>query len=154
MKATESLGIQKANVKKFDLKFEEEGLPCINCKFDILLKVDDIDITSLKFIEFKSYLNASKISLDQFLNYIATVSNLSQMKYVFNAAKLSEAEAKAGMKIFMLKNAQRIFDTNQAMFMKINKADGSGKISEVSDLRDLINSEMGNNIIYSIILRQ
>lgn len=98
-----------SKVSKFDMEFEGEGLPCTKCKFDVQLTEGN----KPRLIEYKSYLDASKIQLPQFLNYIASVNDLSEMKYVFNAAKLSTEQAKVGMRMFMSinKNKQDIFST-------------------------------------------
>lgn len=94
-------------VSKFDMEFEGEGLPCIKCKFDVQLT----DGNKPKLIEYKSYLDASKIQLPQFLNYIASVNDLAEMKYVFNAVKLSAEQAKDGMKGFLKANETQVIAT-------------------------------------------
>lgn len=94
-----------SKVKRFDMEFEGEGLPCKKCRFD----VEMVDGYKPKLIEYKSYLDASKIQLPQFLNYIASISSLNDLKYVFNKSKLSIEEAKAGMKIFIKANKPDIF---------------------------------------------
>lgn len=69
------------------MEFEAEGLPCKNCKFDLEKYPTDADEVTL--IEFKSYGDASQISLTQFTNYIGSVISLKQMKFYFNEAKLA-----------------------------------------------------------------
>ena len=106
MKDLEKRGIPKEKVKAFDLEFDGDDLPCIKCKFDVELNGNG---DGLKYLEYKSYANSSKISRQQFLNYISTVDNLEQLKYVFNKSKLSLDDAKAGMKDFLLNNTDNMF---------------------------------------------
>ncbi|WP_221391418.1 hypothetical protein [Dyadobacter sp. NIV53] len=115
-------------VGKFDMEFEGEGLPCNKCKFDVQLA----EGSKPRLIEYKSYSDASQIQLPQFLNYIASVNNLSEMKYVFNAAKLTTEQAKEGMKVFMnnSSNKQAIFDAMKAELRQ------SLAIRNIGDLTD------------------
>ena len=62
-------------------------------------------IGDLKYIEFKSYQDPSKISLDQFRNYIKNISELSELKCIFSKDKLSLSEAKEGIHTFFKKHA-------------------------------------------------
>ncbi|HMT53037.1 MAG TPA: hypothetical protein PKD16_18870 [Saprospiraceae bacterium] len=48
--------------------------------------------------------DASKISLDQFNNYVNGINNINKLNYVFNSAKLSEDAARAGIRTFFLKS--------------------------------------------------
>ncbi|QYS85513.1 hypothetical protein JJC03_09790 [Flavobacterium oreochromis] len=107
MKDLENRGIPKDKVKSFDLEFDGDDLPCIKCKFDVELNTNNA--TDLRYLEYKSYANASKISKPQFLNYITKVENLEQLQYVFNKSKLSLQEAKNGMKEFLLSNSDDMF---------------------------------------------
>ena len=100
MKATDDLGLKRAEVSKFDMEFEAEGLACERCKFDLQLNAVP---PALRLIEFKSYADPSQIPLPQFLNYMGSINNLSEMKYIFNVAKLAASgkNAKEGMKAFL-----------------------------------------------------
>ncbi len=109
MKVTEALGYKKTDVSKFDMEFEAEGLPCEKCKFDLLLNADAANPNNLLLVEFKSYQDVTKISLDQFKNYLSSVIGLRQMKYIFNAQKLTTEQAKEGMKAFLIKNAFNLY---------------------------------------------
>ncbi|MFK7061444.1 hypothetical protein V3Q90_15100, partial [Flavobacterium oreochromis] len=119
MKDLENRGIPKDKVKSFDLEFDGDDLPCIKCKFDVELNTNNA--TDLRYLEYKSYANASKISKPQFLNYITKVENLEQLQYVFNKSKLSLQEAKNGMKEFLKigDNMKDIYNANQNLFNKI-----------------------------------
>jgi hypothetical protein len=46
------------------------------------------------------------ISLDQFTSYLRSIDNLSELKYVFNAAKINTSGARTAMRDF-------IFDSNR-----------------------------------------
>ncbi|WP_428665470.1 fibronectin type III domain-containing protein [Runella sp.] len=100
------------SVQKVDYVFEPEvegGLPCTNCRFDVQMKRPDITPQNwVKYYEYKSYLKAENISLDQFKNYLATIDNLSELRYIFNVKKLTTEQAKQGMKTFLIKNADKI----------------------------------------------
>ena len=43
----------------------------------------------------------TNISLDQFKNYISTIDNLSELRYIFNVKKITTEQAKEGMKAFL-----------------------------------------------------
>ncbi len=77
-----------AKVKKFDMDFElAEGFDCpyTQCKFD----VEMIDGNSVRFYEFKSYQDASKISLNQFKAYISRINRIDELRYIFNENKIT-----------------------------------------------------------------
>ncbi|GIM50085.1 hypothetical protein [Capnocytophaga stomatis] len=118
----EKRNIAKTKIKTFDLEFDGDDLPCINCRFDVELITQNTD--ELKFIEYKSYKNAENISKKQFLNYIAKIDDIKQLQYVFNKNKLSLNEAKNGMKKFFDENAKEIFEANSNLFKKIKDFDG------------------------------
>ncbi|GIJ92908.1 hypothetical protein CAPN002_01260 [Capnocytophaga stomatis] len=118
----EKRNIAKTKIKAFDLEFDGDDLPCINCRFDVELITQNTD--ELKFIEYKSYKNAENISKKQFLNYIAKIDDIKQLQYVFNKNKLSLNEAKNGMKKFFDENAKEIFEANSNLFKKIKDFDG------------------------------
>lgn len=89
------------------MEFDGDDLPCIKCKFDV--ELNSQNASELKYLEYKSYANASKISKPQFLNYISKVDNIEQLQYVFNKSKLSLDEAKNGMKEFLVNNSDDMF---------------------------------------------
>lgn len=86
------------------MKFDAGDVECKNCRFDV-----EMVVSNPKFYEYKSYTDASKISIDQFNSYIGSINNLSELKYVFNASKLSVPQAKVGMKTFFVKNYDSIW---------------------------------------------
>ena len=100
------------SVQKVDYVFEPEvegGLPCTNCRFDVQMVKPTIPPSDwVKYYEYKSYLEAKNIGLDQFKNYLATIDNLSELRYIFNAKKLTTDQAKIGMKAFLKANADKI----------------------------------------------
>ena len=107
------------SVQKVDYVFEPEvegGLPCTNCRFDVQMVKPSTPPPAnwVKYYEYKSYLKAENISLDQFKNYLATVDNLSELRYIFNAKKLTTEQAKIGMKAFFVKNYDSIWTIGQA----------------------------------------
>ena len=140
-------------VGKFDMEFEGEGLPCNKCKFDVerVPTADDL----VRLVEYKSYLDASKIQLPQFLNYIASVNNLSEMKYIFNAAKLSTEQAKEGMNLFLKTNAEDIFNVgfSKGLFKGIVLKDGTridiGTWQQLKGLCD--NPEFSKSTLFDFI---
>ncbi len=93
----------------------------------------------------------TNISLDQFKNYISTIDNLSELRYIFNVKKITTEQAKEGMKAFLKANAESVFNTNPSLFKKLDKFDGSGKIEDWEDLYDLANSNIANNPIVSFV---
>ncbi len=95
------------NVKQIDAKFEGDGLPCDDCRFDVEL-IPTVS-APLKLIEYKSYLDASKIPLKQFKNYLNDVTNINQFNYIFSEAKLDLDDAKEGMKNFLISKADDLF---------------------------------------------
>jgi len=143
MKDMTSRNLPKSKLKKVDMQFDGENLPCTNCKFD--LELNPTNTEPIRFLEYKSYSDASKISKPQFLNYLTNISNLNELNYVFSGIKLSLDEAKTGMKQFLKDNAEPIFETNSELFTALNKADGSGLIQDWEDLYDLANSNLSNN---------
>jgi hypothetical protein len=115
LNATEAMGIKKADVKKFDMEFDELldcGSPSnpAGCKFDL-----ELNTNTPKYIEFKSYQDAAGIPIKQFKAYISRINNLSEMKYVFNAQKLAANgnDAKAGMKAFLKSNYDEVWAAGQ-----------------------------------------
>jgi hypothetical protein len=100
---------EATKVKKFDMDFElAEGFDCPNtqCKFD----VEMIDGNSVRFYEFKSYQDASKISLNQFKAYLSRIDDLDDLNYVFNINKITKFEdAQKQILAFLKNNADNIF---------------------------------------------
>ena len=111
IKATEAIGYKRADVKKFDMEFDEL-LDCgsatnpAGCKFDLELNGSDP-----KYVEFKSYSDPSQIPDKQFMAYLSRLNNLSEMKYIFNKTKLtvSGKDAKIQMKAFLKANASNLY---------------------------------------------
>jgi len=93
------------------MKFATDGIECANCRFDVELVQKQAG--DLRFLEYKSYADASGIQLSQFKSYLQSINSLDELNYVFNASKLSLSEAKAGMKSFFTKgnSTQDIFQT-------------------------------------------
>jgi hypothetical protein len=76
----------------------------------LLLNGDPSIPSKLLFVEFKSYKEVMNIPLNQFKNYLSSVTDLRQMKYVFNASKFAAGtNAKDGMKRFLKANAETLF---------------------------------------------
>ncbi|WP_075603159.1 hypothetical protein [Saccharicrinis aurantiacus] len=100
-----------------------------------------IEARKLKYIEYKSYLDASGISLDQFRNYLHNITDLSELKYIFSADKLSLDEAKKGMQAVMRNNAEVIWNTNPSLFKKMNKLNSTKKLNDWEDLFDLLDDK-------------
>jgi hypothetical protein len=117
--------IPAEKVKSFDMKFEDEGMPCQNCRFDV-----ETTDGSPKFYEFKSYSDAARIPVPQFLNYLASITSFDQLKYVFNLKKLTKSQAISGMKEFLKANAGDVF-TNMKPELRASLG-----IDELSDLTD------------------
>jgi len=130
------------SVKSFDLGFEGEGLPCTNCRFDV--ELNPSADKPLRYIEYKSYHDASQIQLPQFKNYVSSVKDLSEMKYIFNSSKLPSADAMAGMEKFIKKNKAEIFDT-----MSLDLKDAL-EIKNLTDLTDTKVKEMVSEFVTSL----
>jgi len=103
-------GLDPDIVKRLDAKFEGEGLPCEGCRFDVEL-FPNPPVSILKLIEYKSYLDASKIPLKQFKNYLNDVASLDEFKYIFSLDKLDLPGAQNGMKNFLNNKADELFKT-------------------------------------------
>lgn len=97
-------------ISSFDLNFGSGT--CTNCQYDILLTLNG----SVSYIEFKSYQYNSPLDLQQFNGYISNITNLNNLKYVFNAKKMSQTEAKQKMLNFMTTNVDAIFKANIPLF--------------------------------------
>jgi hypothetical protein len=151
MKVTDNLGYKRTDVSKFDMEFEAEGLPCERCKFDLELSASQTDPNALRLIEFKSYADASKISLPQFTNYLGSVISLKQMKYYFNAAKLTTPQAKEGMKAFLKTNASNIFKEIDAGGIGKVKFEQLFGVKTPSDLIDKLDTTTGFNEILKFV---
>jgi hypothetical protein len=126
-------------VSRFDAKFVNTDRPCVECRFDVeMIKGEG---QPLKFIEYKSYIAADKIDVPQLLNYLNGVADLSELRYVFAADKLSLEKAKEGMLAVFRKNAESIWEANEILFkgkpIKINDQDYL--IMELSDFTDILN---------------
>ncbi len=67
--------LEPSSVKRFDMKFETEGLDCSNCRFDV--ELDPVKTNGLKYLEYKSYKNASRIQLSQFKSYMGSIGCLA-----------------------------------------------------------------------------
>ena len=106
--------LDPAQVKVLDAKFGGKGLPCAGCRFDVELKT--INVGDLKYIEYKSLQDASKITLDQFKNYLKSITNLNELNYVFSKAKLSLDYAKKGMPSVFKNNAEPLLYVNPQLF--------------------------------------
>jgi len=100
--------IPAGTIIKLDMEFEEPDKPCVKCTFDV-----KENGTPPKFREYKSYTDASQIPLPQFLNYMNGITKLSELKYIFNAKKLTTEQAKDGMKEFFVKNYDTIWTAGQ-----------------------------------------
>lgn len=81
----------------------------------------------------------TNISLDQFKNYISTIDNLSELRYIFNAKKLSTEQAKTGMKAF-LNNA-----TNKQAVWNSMKPELKNSL-ELDDISDLTESKIAEMV--------
>ncbi len=127
--------LEASSVKKFDVEFDAEGFDCPKtaCRLDV-----EMNGNNPRFYEYKSYQDASQISVNQFTSYLSRVSSLSEMKYIFNAAKLSTEQAKEGMKVFMSNssNKKQIFDAMQT------ELKNALEIDELGDLTDLKITEL------------
>jgi hypothetical protein len=141
MKDLEKRGIPREKIKAFDLEFDADDLPCLKCKFDVELNGTG---NELKYLEYKSYKNPSKISKPQFLNYISMVDNLEQLQYVFNKSKLSLDEIKASMKDFLLNNSDSMFKPVSQGGIGKDKIKqlfefGNFKFDNVTEFKNLLN---------------
>ena len=134
------------------MEFDGDDLPCIKCKFDV--ELNSQNASELRYIEYKSYANASKISKPQFLNYISKLDNIEQLQYVFNKSKLSLDEAKNGMKEFFKNgdNVKDIFNANKSLFNKIeispnNYINSWEKLKAICDNDNLFNNLIAKKIV-------
>ncbi|WP_428654246.1 hypothetical protein [Runella sp.] len=104
--------VDPSKVKKVDMTFEDElgeSLPCrggsgASSCFDVQMKDGEIP----KFYEYKS-VGTVKLTLNQFLAYLSNINSLSELRYIFNAQKLTTEQAKEGMKAFLIKNAFNLY---------------------------------------------
>lgn len=94
----------------------------------------------LKYIEYKSYGTPSSIPKNQFLEYMSKINQISELNYVFNAAKASESAARNGVKNFIL-NSNNTQDIFNAMTTELRK---SLQIDDVSDITPAFVDQMVN----------
>lgn len=146
----EKRNISKDKIKAFDLEFDGDDLPCINCRFDVELITQNAD--ELRFLEYKSYKNAENISKPQFLNYIAKIDDIKQLQYVFNKSKLSLDNAKKGMKNFFDKNAKEIYNANKYLFNRMqispnNYVNSWEKLKALCDNDNLFDNLIAKKIV-------
>lgn len=124
LKDMEARNIPPSQIKKVDMQFDSADLPCTNCKFDLELNTNNP--SDVKYLEYKSYQDASKISKNQFLNYLASVDNFDQLKYVFSSQKLSVTQAQDGLKLFLKNNEVDIIDNlNESLKLEIALSEAS-----------------------------
>ena len=140
--------ITTADVEKIGYKFPDANI-CANCSFDVELVLSDGQ--PIKHLEFKSYQDVSGIDLKQLKEYLSQITDLNQLKYIFNPAKLNSQQAKDDMKAFLKSNAKPVFDANPSLFKSLDKADGTGKIADWEDLYNLANSNIANNPLVSFV---
>lgn len=99
MRHMNSDAVEAGKVGQINMRFEEEGLACAGCLFDVRFFQVSPGSGELKFIEYKSYQNAANIPLPQFKNYMGGINMISELKYVFNQGKIPTlSQAKTGMK--------------------------------------------------------
>jgi hypothetical protein len=140
--------ISKNSVSKFDGKFDLDPDMmdvCTNCRFDIEL---GSSYGGIKY-EFKSYgsVAINKIGTpggaaftNQFKAYLADATDITKIQYIFDATKFSDVNAiKNRFKMILQSAPESIFNSNPALFTKIDKI-GGGKIEDWEDLAELINS--------------
>jgi hypothetical protein len=141
--------VNASDVRKIDMKFEGEGLPCQGCMFD--LELHQLDVGELKLIEYKSVQNAAGIPLPQFTNYMFNISQISEMRYIFNAEKISLEQAKQGMQSFFNTNKMQVFEViwgNQPL--RSHLFPGSSETAALSSFSGLIDDT--DSILYSFIM--
>lgn len=136
--------LNTSSVKRFDLKFEVEGIDCSNCRFDV--ELFPAQTGGLKYIEYKSYSDASKIQISQFKSYLSSIGSLNELKYVFNVSKLSEVEAKSGM-ITLLNSPKNKSGIFQSMSTSLKQ---TLNVLDVSD----IDSNKIEQIVNAIVIAQ
>lgn len=149
---TQMNGLEATQVKRFDMRFEEEGLPCSDCRFDVEMEAG----VKPHYFEYKSYQNASGIQLNQFKNYLAAINSLDELQYIFNAAKLSTQQARDGMKMFFKSNAEDIFNigSGKGLFNNITLKDGTSiNITTWQQLQGLCDSpEFGSSSLFIFVV--
>jgi hypothetical protein len=123
--------------------------PCQGCMFDLemFLSVSN----SIKLIEYKSVQNAAGIPLPQFTNYMFNISQISEMRYIFNAEKISLEQAKQGMQSFFNTNKMQVFEViwgNQPL--RSHLFPGSSETAALSSFSGLIDDT--DSILYSFIM--
>ncbi|WP_035334203.1 hypothetical protein [Dokdonia sp. PRO95] len=122
LKDMEARNIPPSHIKKVDMQFDSAELPCTYCKFDLELNTN----SPIKYLEYKSYQDASKISKNQFLNYLASIDNFDQLNYVFSSQKLSVTQAQDGLKLFLKNNEIDIIDNlNESLKLEITLSEAS-----------------------------
>lgn len=114
------------------------------CKYDITFNNGG----KATFGEFKSYESGSLSSFlssggstyQQFITYVGKINSMDELVYFFDIGKITDINLiKNRFKSVFEANAQEIFNKNAALFRKFDKLDGTGKIDDWEDLRDLFN---------------
>lgn len=83
--------------------------------FDIYL--GNTNPNAIWFVECKSYAETTPIDVDQFIAYLSAINNLSNLRYVFNAKKLTLQQAKEKMQAVFRNNALSIWDAKPTLFI-------------------------------------
>nr|MCU0326931.1 hypothetical protein [Spirosomataceae bacterium] len=93
-----------------DRKFSYVSPQIINQgkEFDIYL--GNANPNAIWFVECKSYAETTPIDVDQFIAYLSEINSLSNLRYVFNAKKLTLQQAKEKMQTVFRNNATAIFN--------------------------------------------
>ena len=138
--------VDPSKVKKVDMTFEDElgnSLPCrggsgASSCFDVQMKDGEIP----KFYEYKS-VGTVNPTLNQFVAYLTNINSLSELRYIFNATKLTSEQAKTGMKAFLSNNAPNIFKRVEDGGIGLEKCVTLFGVDNVTDFRALINTASG-----------
>lgn len=134
-----------------DRKFSYVSPQIINQgkEFDIYL--GNTNPNAIWFVECKSYAETTPIDVDQFIAYLSAINNLSNLRYVFNAKKLTPQQAKEKMQAVFRNNAPLFYkDPNQGG-VGANKMQTLFKVANPSEFLDLIDTIV-NNPIYDFVI--
>ncbi len=93
-----------------DRKFSYVSPQIVNRDKEFDIYLGNTNPNAIWFVECKSYAETTPIDVDQFIAYLSAINNLSNLRYVFNAKKLTLQQAKEKMQTVFRNNVPTIFN--------------------------------------------
>ena len=85
-------------------------------------------------------------------NYISTINKLSELKYIFNAKKLSAEQARTGIHTFFKTNHSDIWNIgNSKGFFNNLKLKNGMKVSNAADFKKYLDEVDGSDKLFDFV---